>query len=99
MATYDDAHLCIEPEMLRVYVEGQEAKVTLTEWRMLLALLKIYPESLNAHEMQIVLFGSNSYLWKYNAMTTYISRLRRKIGKEYIFHTGAGYQFYSMEAK
>lgn len=95
MNNYQDANLNIDPIALRVYRNDEEIRITLLEWRILLALLQIYPEHLTIKELERVVYNRKDH-WSFSGIYTYISRLRSLIGAQYIWKESEGYRFYDL---
>jgi DNA-binding response OmpR family regulator len=90
---YDDGHLRIDPDVLRVYVEGSEISLGLASWRILLALMESSPGALCVEELDRISDSTRA------TTLVYINRLRKSIGREYIFKVNnqEGYYFYALE--
>lgn len=96
--TYSDSYLTIELQRHRVFVDGEQAKLTATEFGLLAYLVQNAGQTLSSQQILENVWG-----WEYRNSVeyvhTYISSLRRKLEKtprrpEYILtEHGIGYRF------
>lgn len=86
---YDDGYLRIVPERLRVYKDGLEAYLGINEWRLLLLLMKYAPKGFTTIELMEIQNVRENTVW------VHICRLRKSIGREYIYEASQreGYYF------
>ena len=92
---YNDGHLRIDSIGLRVYINNVEAHLTLTELRILFAIVKYAPTPISVQELTDVMWPIKSDRGNFDAVfvRTCISRIRKSIGQQYIQTTRNGYLF------
>ena len=90
---YDDGHLMIDPVRLRAYLDNSEVNIEFMSWKILLYLMYFCPEPADLRELEYVTHEGDG------AVQTYICRLRKEIGKEYIYQANRkeGYYFYRQD--
>lgn len=95
---YDDGYLCVDLKGRRVQIEGEEVRLTPTEFKLLATFIKNPGEVLSFQQLLEIVWGSE-YTNEHHYPRIYVSHLRRKIETDaknptYIHNEyGVGYRF------